>query len=205
MKPPQNSQTSPQYRSTALIAAGSNTRIGGNSLKSTIDRALQTLSEKAGVIRSVSRYFSTPCFPAGAGPDYINAVFEWSCDLSPRDMLTTLHDVEAELGRVRKVRWGQRTIDLDLIAAEQTILPDRATVQHWIDLPFEEQSNTAPGQAVIPHPRVQDRSFVLVPLCDVAPDWRHPLLNKTATEMRDALPQSALDSVIPLENRQKQT
>ena len=204
MKTPKLSRNLPQFRSTALVAVGSNTSLGGKPLFSTIDRALDILAGKAGVIRSVSRYFSTPAFPAGSGPDFVNAAFEWSADLSARDMMTVLHDVEQELGRVRRERWGARTIDLDLIAVGDTIHPDIATYQHWMDLPLADQQAKAPGELILPHPRVQDRGFVLVPLCDIAPDWRHPVLNKTAQELRDALPQEELESVKPLENRAEQ-
>lgn len=204
-----NTHSLSQFRSTALVAAGSNTRLGTDSLPTTIDRALTQLAETAGVIRSVSRYYSTPAFPPGSGPDFVNAAFAWSSDLSPREMLDALHEVERSLGRVRKERWGARTIDLDLIAVTvtdtDTVLPDAATVQAWIDLPSTEQQARAPTDLILPHPRVQDRAFVLVPLCDIAPDWRHPLLGTSAEEMRARLPQADLDSVIPLENHAKRT
>ncbi len=165
---------------------------------------MQDLTDTAGAISAVSRYFSTPAFPPGSGPDFVNAAFAWHTDLAPAEMLAALHAVEAGLGRVRGTRWGARTLDLDLIAVGQTVAPDRQTVQHWIDLPLRAQQSRAPADLILPHPRAQERAFVLVPLCDIAPDWRHPILNRSAAEMRDALPQADLDSVIPLENRDKQ-
>lgn len=197
------SQNTPQFRSTALVAVGSNTQFGQNSLSSTIDRALWKLRAETGVIRAVSRYFSTPAFPEGSGPDFVNAAFEWASDLSPAEMIAVLHDVEAQMGRVRADRWGARTMDLDLIAVGQTVAPDAPSVQTWIDLPLEAQLRHTPDRLLLPHPRVQDRAFVLVPLSDIAPDWRHPLLGQTVLEMRDALPKHQLESVKPLENRAK--
>lgn len=193
----------PQFRSTALIAAGSNTRLAESDLSSTIDTALQAVGEKPGMIRAVSRYFSTPAFPAGSGPDFVNAAFVWATDLPAADILQVLHDVERALGRVRADRWGARTMDLDLIAVENQIYPDRETLERWMDMPLTQQQARTPDQLLLPHPRVQDRAFVLVPLCDVAPDWRHPLLGKTASELCAALPHADRESVIPLENHPK--
>jgi len=80
------------------------------------------------------------------------------------------------------------------------VLPDPAGFRHWLDLPPEAQSREAPDRLILPHPRMQDRAFVLVPLADVAPDWRHPVLGRTVTQMRDALPAGLLAEVVPLDS-----
>ena len=77
--------------------------------------------------------------------------------------------------------------DLDLIAAGDTVSPDRDTVRQWMDLSDAEAQDRVPGGLVLPHPRMHMRGFVLIPLCDVAPDWRHPLLGMSVTEMAEAL------------------
>lgn len=139
---------------------------------------------------STSALYQTPSFPVGSGPDFVNAVCVFDSHLAPRDVLLALHDIEKHFGRTRDVRWGQRTLDLDLIACGDGILPDKTTQTQWRDLPLDAQKTDTPDQLILPHPRVQDRAFVLMPMCDVAPDWVHPLLGVTAAEMLAARPAS---------------
>ncbi len=146
----------------------------------------------------VSRFFQTPCFPAGAGPDYVNAALTVETDLEPEPFLQVLHSVEAKFARSRKQRWGMRTLDLDLISLGEKVFPDPAVHKHWRDLPLEQQKMQTPEQLILPHPRLQDRAFVLVPVCDIYPDWRHPILGKTAAELCAALPKTDLEAVQPL-------
>ena len=160
--------------------------------------ALRCIAADLGEIAAESRFFQTPCFPKGAGPDYVNAAILVKTALDPRALMAGLHKIEAVFGRERIQRWGMRTLDLDLLAYEQIVVPDPKTFDHWRDLPPETQVMRAPDQLILPHPRLQDRAFVLVPLADIAPDWRHPVLDRTVTEMRDALPADDLAQVKPL-------
>lgn len=147
---------------------------------------------------SFSRFFSTPCFPAGAGPDYVNAAISVTASGDPPVILAALHRIETHFGRVRDQRWGMRTLDLDLLAIGQTILPDPATYLAWQQMPAQVQARSVPDQLILPHPRLQDRAFVLVPMADIAPNWRHPVLHQTTAQLCAALPRADLNAVRPI-------
>jgi len=93
-----------------------------------------------------------------------------------------------------------RSLDLDLIGWADRILPDKATVVRWMDLPPAQQMQSAPDELILPHPRVQDRAFVLVPLMDIAPQWVHPVTGQSVAAMHGALPKADLDAINPLVN-----
>lgn len=180
-----------------LIALGSNADSVWGDPTMTVQKASLRIGCILGIRVNSSAIYTTPAFPAGAGPDFANAVIRTGTNLPADRILALLHQIEAEAGRERLVRWGQRTLDLDLLAVGDLVLPDRHVLQNWIDLDPARQAETAPDTLILPHPRLQDRSFVLVPMADVAPDWVHPILEKTVVEMRDARPADEVASVRP--------
>ena len=103
---------------TALIALGANLPFGEASPAETMAAALVQLAARLPGRARTSRLFRTPCFPAGAGPDYVNAAAELTLPpgAEPVDVLAILHGVEADFGRRRVQRWGMRTLDIDLLS-----------------------------------------------------------------------------------------
>jgi 2-amino-4-hydroxy-6-hydroxymethyldihydropteridine diphosphokinase len=184
----------------SLAAFGANLPFNGESPAETLLKAVAVLSGEGLKLRALSRLYATPCFPAGAGPDYVNAAALLDCgpDVDVASVLARLHAVEARFGRERAQRWGMRTLDIDLLAMGDSVLPDAQTQDRWRLLPPEAQVRTTPDQLILPHPRLQDRAFVLVPLADVAPDWVHPRTGLSVRQMLDALPAEDRDAVKPL-------
>ncbi len=183
--------------SSVAIALGSNSASSFGPPLDTVLLATHRISELVGTITGKSRMYITPCFPAGAGPDFINAVVLAKTSFQPDEILQLLHQIEADFGRERVTRWGQRTLDLDLLCSDQLVLPNAETHMTWRNMPREVQAERAPDELILPHPRLQDRAFVLVPMADVAPDWVHPILGKTTVQMRDALPTADINQVVP--------
>ena len=183
-----------------LLALGANLPFGDLPLVETLHRALDRLETVLNAQIQRSGLYRTAAFPAGSGPDFVNAaaLATLSAPLEPDQVLALLHQVEAEFGRERHARWAGRTLDIDLIAMGNLERPDRATQSAWRHLAPDQQALRAPGQLILPHPRLQDRAFVLVPLADVAANWRHPGLGKTVAQMLSERPESERNAVISL-------
>lgn len=176
-------QPKPQAGQECLIALGGNVASPWGNPAETVRIAAEKIAERLHATPQLSRIWRTPAFPAGAGPDYANAALRLLTPLPPQEILHHLHEIEAEAQRERRIRWGARTLDLDLIAVGAEVLPNAAGQSHWRDLMSQDQEKLSPEELILPHPRLQDRAFVLVPLAEVAPLWRHPLLDQTVTEM----------------------
>ncbi len=185
-------------RQTYQIALGSNLEFDGQTPAAILVAALGALAAAGCEIAAISRFFRTPAFPPGSGPEFVNACATLVSVLSPKDLLALLHRVEADLGRTRTHRWEARVVDLDLLACGDLILPDREVLTHWRNLPPEVQQREAPDHLILPHPRLFERGFVLIPRADIAPFWRDPIGGKSVAEVVSALPEAEKAAIKPV-------
>lgn len=159
---------------------------------------MEMLSVRSGGALRKSRLWRTPAFPPGAGPAFVNAAAALDWNGEAQALLDLLHGIEAAFGRQRTARWEARIMDLDLLAIGDTVLPDRAEFLRWAELRPETAASVTPDRLILPHPRMAERGFVLAPLADIVPDWRHPVFGRTVAEMLADLPPEALRHVAPL-------
>lgn len=148
------------------VIFGSNT---GDRQK-TIEKAEALLSERAGILLKSSCYYETEPWGFECNDSFLNRIASFDTSLSPQEFLDICLKVEQELGRIRLdgVRYQSRTIDIDLLFCGSLSL------------------NTP--RLVVPHPRLAERNFVLVPLCEIMPDFIHPVLRKSIRQLLDICP-----------------
>lgn len=151
-----------------LIGLGGNLHSPAGPPAQTIAAALRALEELGCRVVACSPLYRTAPVPASDQPWFVNAVARLETDLTPEALLDALLAVEARFGRRRAAPNAARTLDLDLLAYDDLCRDD--------------------VQLTLPHPRLHARAFVLYPLVDLAPGWRHPRLGRTARELLAALP-----------------
>lgn len=193
------SQKYSQATNLVLVALGANLPSSAGSPDESLRISAARIAQLPGVtVTAISRFWRTPAHPAGSGPDYVNAAMALRSAREAQELLEEFHRIEADLGRSRDGgRWASRGIDIDLLAVGDQVHPDDATQDRWRALPPEEQTRIAPEQLILPHPRLQDRGFVLGPLAEIAPDWLHPRLGLSVLAMRDQLPEGAFAGMLP--------
>ncbi len=182
----------------AYIALGSNLSSELGDSVSLIKSAYELLSQQSIIIDKCSPFYETPAFPAGNGPNYVNTAIKIKTALKPEALLQVLHDVETQLGRERDIRWESRVIDVDLLDYQGMVLPDAKTYENWRNMPLEKQITTWPEELILPHPRIEDRAFVLVPLQFIEPKWVHPNTKDIISKLISRISPQDLDAVVPI-------
>ncbi len=163
-------------KNTVFIGLGSN--LGDREMY--IHRAIERLRDHPGFsFFRVSSFYDTPSV-GWDGPDYLNAVCSFETALDAENVHDFLKQTEMAFGRVRSVQNAPRTLDLDLLSyGNQTF---------------------STAELTVPHPRLHERAFVLVPLREIAAHWVHPLSHKTVEELLAVLPEADLKSIKSYEN-----
>jgi 2-amino-4-hydroxy-6-hydroxymethyldihydropteridine diphosphokinase len=149
-----------------LIGLGSNISSPWGTPRDTVLRALRELDNGRTQLLVASRVVESAPFGRMNQPNFVNAVARIATALPPEALMLHLHALERRAGRQRPLRWGPRTLDLDL-------LDYHGLVRH--------------GQLILPHPGIADRDFVLTPLMEIAPGWRHPVTRLSARAMHRRL------------------
>lgn len=152
-----------------FIGLGANLPGPAGPPRATLAAALARLEQAGICILRRSRWYRSPAWPDPGEPEFVNAVAEIETGLGAGELLRLLHAIEAELGRVRSTVNAPRAIDLDLLDFQGAV----------------EGGGAGPA---LPHPRLHLRAFVLLPLAEIAPDWRHPVSRRGVLELAAALP-----------------
>lgn len=139
--------------------------LGGNlgEREKNLSQAIAMIAGRVGQVHSISSVFETASWGVSEQPNYLNQVLKIVTDLNAQEVLNTCLEIEKEIGRTRNIKWENRLIDIDILFFNVEI----------IDTP----------ELKIPHPFVQERKFVLVPMAQIAGQLKHPVLHKTIAEL----------------------
>ena len=130
-----------------------------------LHQANQLIKNRIGSIQKASSFYETAAWGITDQPAFINQAIRVETALSPNELLKAINQIEAEIGRIRIKKWAERVIDIDILFYNQTII---------------ETPNLK-----VPHPRISERNFVLVPMNEIAADFVHPVFQKTMQQLLD--------------------
>ncbi|HEX4505929.1 MAG TPA: 2-amino-4-hydroxy-6-hydroxymethyldihydropteridine diphosphokinase [Alphaproteobacteria bacterium] len=153
----------------SVIALGANLPGRFASPAEAVEAAIRALQTTEITLISRSRLYRSAAWPDPSDPEFVNAVITVMTDLNASELLERLHTLEAEFGRERRKPNAPRPLDLDIVDHAGRV--------------------SAPGDTpILPHPRMADRAFVLLPLAEIVPDWRHPVTGAAIADLVRALP-----------------
>ena len=175
----------------------------GSNLSSEFGSSTEILKKCVGELKSFqaiqslleSKWYISSSLVDKSEPRYVNVGIRFCTNLKPKELLNFTSDLEIKYGRKRQRRWEPRTCDIDILLCDQLILPSKQYFKKWLNLNFSDQIRLVPDELILPHPRLQDRTFFLKPLNDLQPEWIHPFLKVKAKEMLDSLPPYELESI----------
>ena len=146
-----------------VVALGSNLAGDHGSCEALLESALARMTGLDFAVVARSSWWRSAAWPSGADPEYLNGVVLIGTEVEPREVLARLETIEREFGRTRGEVNAPRTLDLDLVAHGRAIIDD--------------------ARLTLPHPRAHERRFVMGPLAEIAPEWRHPVSGETAAAL----------------------
>ncbi len=153
---------------TYYLLTGSNM---GNSAEH-LHAAQQNIRHKLGIVPNASSMYKTAPWGNTNQQDFLNQVLELQTEVTPENVLETILQIEQEMGRTRLYKWEPRIIDIDILFASDVVMQT--------------------PELAIPHPLLHERRFTLVPLCEIAPEFIHPVLHKTIRQLLDACSDDSL-------------
>ena len=154
-----------------LIALGSNVFGPWGSPAETLDRAVVEIASNGAKVLAQSSWIETEPYGQTDQASFVNGALSIKTHLQPEALLTMLHGIEVAAGRKRREKWGPRTLDLDIIAYDDVVM---AGADNSLNL-------------TLPHNDLHNRSFVLLPIKQLNPDWQHPVSGKTVVQMLEEL------------------
>lgn len=177
-----------------LLGLGANLPFDAMAPEETIRCAIEAISSDALAEVKISQFYRSTPVPYTDQPDFVNCVIGGKTTLSPNELMSLCQSIEAQFGRQRDGRWQARTLDIDVLAYGDDVLP---SISSWHQLMEEGREGKVMANLIVPHPRLHERAFVLKPLADIRPEWVHPVFKKTGLELLCSLSAQQVEEVRP--------